>query len=327
MAMYATGHGDEAMRGGSQAGAAIQVHGLTKRYGDTIAVDHVSLDVETGEIFGVLGRNGAGKTTLVECIAGLREPDAGEMRVLGLDPRRHRARLRQVLGVQLQGAKLPEKLRVSEAVRLYRSFYERGVDPDGLIEQVGLTDKRETAFEDLSGGQQQRLSIALALVGQPRVAILDELTTGLDPEARREMWSRIEAIRAEGVTIVLVTHYMDEAQRLCDRVAIIDRGRVAAMDAPTRLIAQLDGSQRLRVRTDRPFDRQALLALPAVAMVEMRDGAVIIGGRGSLAVEVSSALAEQEVEVVEMSLEQASLEDAFLAITGARPTVPQGGGE
>ncbi|WFE28931.1 ABC transporter ATP-binding protein [Solwaraspora sp. WMMD791] len=217
---------------------AVTVEDIHKRYGSTVAVDSVSLTVEPGEILGVLGRNGAGKTTVVETIAGLRRPDRGRVRVLGLDPWRDRARLRQVLGVQLQAAALHAALTVRELVRLYRSFYADGADPDELIDLLGLADRRDTRFEKLSGGQQQRLSIALALVGNPRVALLDELSTGLDPQARRRIWALVEQLRDDGVTVLLVSHLMEEVERLCDRVALIDRGRLIALDSPAGLIAR-----------------------------------------------------------------------------------------
>ena len=295
--------------------ATIDVQGLHKRYGDTVAVDGVDLTVQPGEIFGLLGRNGAGKTTLVECITGLRTPDHGEVRVLGLDPRRDRARLRQVLGAQLQESQLPDKLRVGEAVRLYRSFYGDGADPDRLLEDLGLAEKRDTAFEDLSGGQQQRLSIALALVGNPRVAVLDELTTGLDPQARRGIWARIEQIRDAGVTVVLVTHFMDEAQRLCDRIAVLEAGRIVALDTPEALIAGLDVGQRLRFRTAQPFDLARLRDLPSVREVAEQDGEIVVSGDGNLLHAVVLRLDQIGVMVTETRLEHASLEDAFLQLT------------
>src|SRR5690606_675587 len=234
----------------SDAGAmsTIEVRNLHKRYGATVAVDDVSFTVEAGEIFGILGPNGAGKTTTVECVAGLRVPDRGEIRVLGLDPRHDRAALRQRVGVQLQESRLPERLRVGEAIALYRSFYPQPADGDQLLEMLGLTDKRRSRYRDLSGGQKQRLSIALALIGRPTVAVLDELTTGLDPQARRETWELVERVRDSGVTIILVTHFMDEAERLCDRVAVIDTGRVVALDTPAGLIARAGGQQRIRFR-------------------------------------------------------------------------------
>lgn len=218
--------------------AVIEVRDISKRYGETIAVDGVDFDVESGEILGMLGRNGAGKTTTVEIIEGLRKPDSGTVRVLGLDPVRDRKAVRAVLGVQLQEGTLPDKATAGELVRLYRSFYADGADPERLLGELGLADKRDTFVDELSGGQLQRLSIALALVGKPRVAVLDELTTGLDPRARRDTWELIEQVRAAGVTILLVTHFMDEAQRLCDRIAVFDRGRIVALDTPAGLVAR-----------------------------------------------------------------------------------------
>jgi len=213
----------------------IEVEGLSKRFGSKVAVDDVSFTVDEGEIFGLLGRNGAGKSTTVDCLAGLRAPDHGLIRVAGLDPRQDRRELTQLLGVQLQESQLPDRLTVMEAMRLYASFYPRPADIDELLAQLDLTDKRNTRYRRLSGGQKQRLSIALALIGRPRIAILDELTTGLDPVARRDAWQLIDDIRNQGVTIVLVTHFMDEAARLCDRVAIMRDGRIAAIGAPAAL--------------------------------------------------------------------------------------------
>lgn len=216
----------------------IEVENLHKSYRDKVAVDDVSFTVERGEIFGILGTNGAGKTTTVECLQGLRAPDSGSISVLGLDPRRDGVALRQKLGAQLQESQLPEKLKVVEALELFASFYDNPADPEKLIEQLGLTDKRKAYFKNLSGGQKQRVSIALALIGNPEIAVLDELTTGLDPHARRDTWKLIEGIRDSGVTVVLVTHFMDEAQRLCDRIAVLDGGRVVAIGTPDGLIAR-----------------------------------------------------------------------------------------
>lgn len=296
--------------------AVIEVDGLHKRYGSVVAVDDVSFTVEEGEIFGVLGRNGAGKTTAVESIAGLRKPDAGTVRVLGMEPRSDRRKVRNVLGVQLQEGTLPDKARVAELMRLYRSFYAEGADPDRLLAELGLDDKREAFIDDLSGGQQQRLSIALALIGNPRVAILDELTTGLDPQARRDTWDLIEQIRDAGVTIVLVTHFMEEAQRLCDRVAIIDGGRVAALDAPRAIVARVDGRHRLRLRTAERFPTVLLDAVPEVTDVRTEGGEVVVTGTGNLLHAVTGTLLAHDVVVTETRMEQASLDDAFLAITG-----------
>ncbi|RAY14367.1 ABC transporter ATP-binding protein [Actinomadura craniellae] len=222
--------------------SVIDIENLHKRYGGTAAVADVSLQVERGEIFGIIGRNGAGKTTLVECVAGLRRPDGGTIGVLGLDPGRDGAELRRRVGVQLQQSALPDRLRVGEAVELYASFYPDPADGDRLLADLGLADRRRTAYAKLSGGQQQRLSIALALIGRPEIAILDELTTGLDPHARRDTWRLIQGIRDRGVTVVLVTHFMDEAERLCDRIAVLDAGRVVALDTPAGLAARAGGT-------------------------------------------------------------------------------------
>jgi ABC-2 type transport system ATP-binding protein len=217
----------------------IEVEHLHKRYKDTVAVEDVSFTVQRGEIFGIIGPNGAGKTTTVETVEGLRTPDRGTVRVLGLDPWRDRTELRQRVGVQLQQSDLYDKVRVGEALELFASFYRDPADPGRLLEQLGLADKRDTSFDKLSGGQRQRLSIALALVGNPEIAILDELSTGLDPHARRDTWRLIDQVRAGGVTVVLVSHYMEEIGRLSDRVAVLDAGRVVALDTPEALTARV----------------------------------------------------------------------------------------
>ncbi|MBQ1024952.1 ABC transporter ATP-binding protein [Micromonospora sp. C95] len=222
----------------NSAEPAVLAEQLAKSYRGTRAVVEVSLRVEVGEAVGVVGANGAGKTTTVEMIAGLRVPEQGRVRVLGLDPRRDRARLRQVLGVQLQQAHLHHALRVGELVDLYRSFYPDPRPTAELLDLVELTEQRRTSFDKLSGGQQQRLSIALAITGRPRVVILDELTTGLDPTARRRMWGTVERLRSEGVSVLLVSHTMEEVERLCDRVAVLDAGRVVALDTPANLVTR-----------------------------------------------------------------------------------------
>jgi ABC-2 type transport system ATP-binding protein len=227
-----------ASAGDAQVMAVIEVNEVRKRYCETIALDGVDLRVDDGEIFGIVGPNGAGKTTLVECLSGLRRPDTGQVRVFGRDPWRHRRTLRQHIGVQLQKAELPDALQVWEALDLYASFYKRPADIGRLLADWGLVDKRNTRFSRLSGGQKQRLFIALALVGDPRLAILDELTAGLDPQARRYTWDAVRAIRGRGVTVVLVTHYMDEVERLCDRVALMRQGRILMVDTPAGLVAR-----------------------------------------------------------------------------------------
>lgn len=231
----------------------IEVNGLTKRYGDRTVVDGVSFTVAEGEIFGILGENGAGKTTTVECISGLRTADSGTISVLGLDTRTNRDELRRLIGVQLQESQLQDRLRVGEAMELYASFYPDPADWRELLAAVGLTEQVRMPYAKLSGGQKQRLSIALALIGNPRVAILDELTTGLDPRARRETWKLIRQIRDRGVTVLLVTHFMDEAERLCDRLAVLDGGRIVALDTPAALIAGVGDVDGYRANLEDAF--------------------------------------------------------------------------
>lgn len=295
--------------------AVIEVDKLHKRYRDHVAVREVSFTVERGEIFGILGPNGAGKTTTVECIGGLRAPDGGSIRVLGLDPQRDRAALRQRVGIQLQESMLPEKLKVHEALQLYSSFYPAPADWEHLLDLLGLTSARNTKFGKLSGGQKQRVSIALALLGRPEIAMLDELTTGLDPQARRDTWALIEDIRAQGVTILLVTHFMEEAERLCDRVAVIDSGRVVAIDSPARLIANVASEQRIRFRPSRPLDDRLLTDLPVVTGLVRNGEQVLVTGTGDVLTAVTSALARAGIMAEHLRVEQASLEDAFVALT------------
>jgi ABC-2 type transport system ATP-binding protein len=296
----------------------IEVRQLHKRYGQTVAVDDISFDVQQGEIFGILGPNGAGKTTTVECIEGLRQPDRGTVTVLGLDPGHHRHELTQQVGVQLQDSQLPDKLRVDEALDLYSSFYDQPADWRALIRTLGLQDKATTRFGKLSGGQKQRLSIALALVGNPRIAVLDELTTGLDPAARHETWELIENVRDRGVTIVLVTHFMEEAERLCDRVALIDSGRVVAIDTPANLADEVQTEQRIQFRPSVPLPQNLLESLPDVTNVIHRGDVVVVTGNGNALNAVTSALARHQVVARQLRVDQANLEDAFLALTGAK---------
>jgi ABC-2 type transport system ATP-binding protein len=295
----------------------VSIEDLRVRYGDTVAVDGVSLSIRRGEIFGILGPNGAGKTTTVECLAGLRRPDAGTLSVLGHNVLTEHDVLRELVGVQLQTAALPEKLRVGEAIHLFASFYRTPVDPDELLDRLGLTDKRATRFDRLSGGQRQRLSIALALVGSPQVAILDELTTGLDPQARRETWKLIESVRDQGVTVVLVTHFMEEAERLCDRIALLHHGRVLALDTPAGLAAGGRTGQRIAFTLDRPdaLDLSALRVLPQVHDI-VRDGARIeVAGGGDLIAVVVASLVQAGAVPRDTKIEQASLDDAFVELT------------
>ncbi|MFK4043015.1 ABC transporter ATP-binding protein [Nonomuraea wenchangensis] len=300
----------------------IEVRDLHKRYDDKIAVDDVSLTVREGEIFGILGPNGAGKTTTVECVEGLRVPDRGEIRVLGLDPLRDRAELTRRLGVQLQAGHLPERLQVAEALQLYSSFYPRPANWRALLDGLGLADVAKTKYAKLSGGQKQRLSIALALIGGPRVAILDELTTGLDPQARRDTWDLIEGVRSRGTTIVLVTHFMEEAERLCDRLALIDAGRVVMVDTPAGLTERARIGQRIRFRPSRPVDDRLLTSLPDVSGVTRQGELVVVNGNDNALNAVTTVLARNQIVAEQLRVEQASLEDAFVRLTGKRPDGP-----
>jgi ABC-2 type transport system ATP-binding protein len=294
----------------------IEVKDLVKRYGGVAAIDSVSFAVEEGEIFGILGPNGAGKTTAVECIAGLRTPDAGTIRVLGLDPQRDSAALRQRLGVQLQESELPDQIKVWEALDLYSSFYDHPANWEQLLDDLGLAQKRNTVFRKLSGGQKQRLSIALALVGNPKIAVLDELTTGLDPQARRDTWQLIADVRARGVTVLLVTHFMEEAERLCDRLALIDGGRVVALDTPAGIVSRIGAEQRLRFRPSPSLDERMLTDLPEVHRVTRDGPTVVVSGTGNLVYAVTSVLARNQIVANELRIEQANLDDAFIALTG-----------
>jgi ABC-2 type transport system ATP-binding protein len=296
----------------------IEVTNLVKHYGNHTAVDGVSFSVDEGEIFAILGPNGAGKTTTVESISGLRRPDSGTISVLGLDPSQDRDELRRVVGVQLQESELPDEIRVWEALDLYASFYPAPRDWERLVEDLGLADKRNTAFGKLSGGQKQRLSIALALIGNPKIAILDELTTGLDPQARRDTWQLIEDVRAGGVTVVLVTHFMEEAERLADRIALIDEGRVVALDTPAGIVSRVDAEQRLRFRPSAPIDDGLLSGLPEVRAVTRDGSTVVVAGTGNLIQAVMTALARQGVVANDLRIDQADLDDAFVALTGRK---------
>ncbi|MGW8850804.1 ABC transporter ATP-binding protein [Streptomyces xiamenensis] len=295
--------------------AIIEVSGLRKRYGGRPVVDGVSFSVDEGEIFGILGPNGAGKTTTVECVEGLRVPDEGHVRVAGLDPLKDRAGVTELLGAQLQQSALQPKLTVREALELYASFYRRPADWRPLAERLGLGDQLETRFAKLSGGQQQRLFIALALIGGPRVVVLDELTTGLDPHGRRETWELIEEVRNSGVTVLLVTHFMEEAQRLCDRVAVIDSGRIAALDTPQGLIERAAGSTVISFVPSRPLSDDELAALPLVRWERRKDDRLVIEGDDASANAVIALLARQRITVRQLRVTDATLDDAYLGLT------------
>lgn len=296
------------------AAEVVTVQHLVKRYGNVLAVNDVSFAIREGEIFGIIGPNGAGKTTSVECISGLRAPDAGSISVYGLSPQQDRNKLRALVGVQLQECALPPRLKVGEAGRLFASCYSNPLDPDELLASLGMKPFEYSAFKSLSGGQKQRLSIALALVGNPKLAILDELTTGLDPEARHETWGLIERMRDRGVTVILVTHFMDEAEYLCDRLALINHGTVRALDTPEAIAAKAGGS-RVRFIPSQPVDEQTLRAIPGVNAIERKQRYVTVIGTGDLAPSVNTALAALGVRVAEVEARAGNLEDAFLKLT------------
>ncbi|MBA9048212.1 MULTISPECIES: ABC transporter ATP-binding protein [Streptomyces] len=295
--------------------SVIEVTDLRKSYGGRPVVDGVSFAVEEGEIFGILGPNGAGKTTTVECVEGLRVPDGGRIRVAGLDPVADHAKVAQTLGAQLQQSEIQAKLTVREALELYAAFYPRPADWRPLAERLGLTDKLGTRFGKLSGGQQQRLFIALALIGGPRIVVLDELTTGLDPRARRDTWQLIEDVRASGVTVLLVTHFMEEAQRLCDRIAVIDKGRVAALDTPAGLIHRSAGATVISFTPSVPLDERELAALPALASIEHQNGRLTLSGTDETVDAVLTLLARHRVTAHQLRVVDATLDDAFLDLT------------
>jgi ABC-2 type transport system ATP-binding protein len=301
---------------GLAGGVAVQVDHLRKAYGATVAVDDVSFSVAEDEIFGILGPNGAGKTTTVECVIGLRTPDAGTMRVFGLDPRKDLDALHANVGVQLQSSSLPGELKVGEILGLFHALYRYPADLDEIVGALHLGDHLKTYYRRLSGGLKQRVSIGLALVGRPKIAVLDEMTTGLDPQARRDTWDLIDTVRGRGVTILLVTHYMDEAERLCDRVALFDQGRVVAIDTPEGLAGRAGVEKRVRFVPSGPFDDALLTRLPEVSRLEHDGGHVDVTGSGELANVVILALAGVGVTATDLHLDTANLEDAFVALTG-----------
>lgn len=295
----------------------IEVHELRKTYGTTIAVDGISFHVEKGEIFGIVGPNGAGKTTTIECIEGLRHPDSGGISLLGLDPASDRRMIAEKIGVQLQESALPPKIHVNEAMHLFASFYKQNADTDHLLDILGLSEKRTAAFGKLSGGQKQRLFIALALINNPQVVFFDELTTGLDPQARRSMWELVKEIRDLGCTVFLTTHYMEEAERLCDRVMIIDRGQIVALDTPEALIRSLGAEKRLVFTLAENQIMPSLEHIALVQRVEYTGERVLVYGQGERFVSsVIYALEDADVQFLDLRTEQANLEDVFLSLTG-----------
>ena len=295
----------------------IRVSRLRKSYGSLVAVHDVSLDVYEGEIFGLIGPNGAGKTTVMECVEGLRTPDAGDIRVMGLDPFREGQRLQKRIGVQLQEAQLQKRIKVREAVALWASLYDHTVDSARLLDQLGLRDKRDAWFMTLSGGQKQRLFIALALINDPEVVFLDELTTGLDPQARRAIWELVQAIRDRGKTVFLTTHLMEEAERLCDRVAIIEHGRIIDVGTPDGLVARHAPERAVVLVTADGRAEAHLGALSRVTSIVRQGSRFTVHGMGSDFVsDVIGCLSEHGVRVTDLRTVIPTLEDVFLKLTG-----------
>lgn len=296
----------------------IHLEHLRKVYGNTVAVDDISFSVNKGEIFGIVGPNGSGKTTTVESVIGLRKPDQGKITVLGLNPQADSKALGNRIGIQLQHAAIPSRMKVWEALDLYASFYERTIPWEPLLETWGLRDKRNAQFDSLSGGQKQRLFIALALINDPEIVFLDELTTGLDPAARRATWDLVNEIREQGKTVVLITHYMDEIETLANRVAIIDQGRVLALDTPANLIANLNAETQIRFTAPSDFVAEPLASISGVTSVSRERNLILVNGNGSLLAKVAVALEERGMSPADLQVHRASLEDVFLAMTGRK---------
>jgi ABC-2 type transport system ATP-binding protein len=299
----------------------IEVQHLRKTYGSTAAVDDLSLEVREGEIFGMVGPNGAGKTTTIECVEALRPFDGGEIRVLGLDPLRHERELRYVIGTQLQKSQLPDQLTAGEALDLFASFYPHPASASDLLARLGLAEKKNAWVSTLSGGQLQRVFIALALINRPQLVFLDELTTGLDPQARRSIWDLVREVRSGGCTVFLTTHFMEEAELLCDRVAIVDRGKIVALDTPAALVSRLGAETRVLFSADDGFDSQSLKSIAGVTRVERDGRQVIIYGRATAAGQpliggVVQRLSADGVKFADIRMEQPALEDVFLQLTG-----------
>ncbi len=302
------------------ANSILQVENLVKRYGDVEAVRGVSFRVEEGEVFGLLGPNGAGKTSTVEVLEGLRPADGGRVSVCGFDPHRNPEELKHEIGAALQSTSLPDKLRVMEALRLFASFYKRRRSPEELLDRFGLEEKRNAFYGQLSGGQKQRLALAMALVNDPRLIFFDEPTAGLDPQVRREIYDIIEELRSEKKTIVMTTHYIEEAERLCDRVAIIDHGKVIALGTPRELKARSGGTTRIEVRLSRPESNSTLKNLEGVVDARDVDGAYVLHSQRPPQTIVSMVkhLEAQGNELISLEIATPSLEDVFIELTGRR---------
>jgi ABC-2 type transport system ATP-binding protein len=300
--------------------AILQVENLVKHYGDVQAVRGVSFEVQEGEVFGLLGPNGAGKTTTVEILEGLRDADSGRVRVCGLDPRVNSTELKHEIGAALQSTSLPDKLRVMEALRLFASFYKRRRDPEELLKRFGLEEKRNTFYSKLSGGQKQRLALAMALINDPKVLFFDEPTAGLDPQVRREIYDIIEELRRDKKTILMTTHYIEEAERLCDRVAIVDHGKVIALGTPRELKQRSGGNTRIEVKLTKPAANGTLRGLEGVVDTRELDGIYVLHTQRppQTIVSLVKHLEADGNELVSLEIATPSLEDVFIEMTGRR---------
>ncbi|MCH8287306.1 ABC transporter ATP-binding protein [candidate division KSB1 bacterium] len=295
----------------------IEVKNLKKVYGEIKAVDDVSFELRKGEIFGLIGPNGAGKTTTMECVEGIRKPNSGTVTVLGIDPHRNMSSLRNRIGIQLQQSELQKRIKVREAVDLFASLYRNTINIESLLDQLGLQGKMNDRFMNLSGGQKQRLFIALALINDPELVFLDELTTGLDPQARRKIWDLIKEMKKNGKTVFLTTHLMEEAERLCDRVAIIDHGKIVAIDSPDTLVKTHCPQKRVRFISDDPFEIKEIQELSVVDSVTTENGAVVIQGTGrKFESEITGFLYTHSIGFTDFSTQSLNLEDVFLKLTG-----------
>ncbi len=302
------------------ANPILRVENLVKRYGDLEAVRGVSFSVEEGEVFGLLGPNGAGKTSTIEVLEGLRVADGGRISVCGFDPLKNPTELKHEIGAALQSTSLPDKLKVSEALRLFSGFYKRGRKPDELLKRFGLDEKRNAFYNQLSGGQKQRLALAMALVNDPKVLFLDEPTAGLDPQVRREIYDIIEELKREGKTIVLTTHYIEEAERLCDRVAIVDHGKVIAQGTPRELKQASANTTRVEVRLAKPASNGTLKTLDGVVDAREVAGAYVLHCQRTAPAIVALVkhLEAENNELVSLEIATPSLEDVFIELTGRR---------
>ena len=302
--------------------AKVIVRDLHKRYDDVLAAQGVSFEIQDGEIFGLLGPNGSGKTTTLECVIGLRQPDAGEIEVCGMDARRHAKAVKEKIGAVLQTIALQDKITPREALALFASFYQKATGTSNLLERFALSEKADAPFDSLSAGQRQRLAVALAFVNNPELIFLDEPTTGLDPQSRRDLHGEIVRMKRDGHTVLLTTHNIDEAEQLCDRIAIIDRGRIIAGGLPRDLIAASSSSQAVSLRTATPLGREWLAAVPGIEDLVCEDSMVTFRTEtaSTTLAAVMQGLADHGVELLELHARKARLEDVFLALTSEQPT-------